>query len=298
MQNLLIIVVCMSLGYLLQKTKKFPDNAAQTLNLYIIYVSVPAVIFLQIPKIQLGWSALIPASAAWILLILSALLTRFAARFFSWSKAEEGCLMLLIPLGNTSFLGLPLLDATLGKEALPIGLLYDQFGSFIALSTYGMWVLATYSGEKASAKEAIKKVLSFPPFICIFLALALTGVNYPSWAESILSRLADTLVPVVIVAVGLQWQFKTDNSHIGAISFALLIKLMLLPALTFATLSLFGDLDLTDKVTILQAGMSSMITAGALASSHQLAPRMSAAIVGYGILISLITVPMWHSIIT
>mgnify|MGYP006202645689 CR=1 FL=1 len=34
-------------------------------------------------------------------------------------------------------------------------------------------------------------------------------------------------------------------------------------------------------------------TAAALAISHQLAPRLAAALVGYGILLSLATLPMW-----
>ena len=36
-----------------------------------------------------------------------------------------------------------------------------------------------------------------------------------------------------------------------------------------------------------------MITAAALAISHQLAPRLAAALVGYGILLSLVTLPAW-----
>jgi len=39
--------------------------------------------------------------------------------------------------------------------------------------------------------------------------------------------------------------------------------------------------------------MPTMITAAALAISHQLAPRLAAALVGYGILLSLVTLPMW-----
>ena len=37
--------------------------------------------------------------------------------------------------------------------------------------------------------------------------------------------------------------------------------------------------------------MPTMITAGALAIAHNLAPRLAAALVGYGILLSLLTLP-------
>jgi predicted permease len=39
--------------------------------------------------------------------------------------------------------------------------------------------------------------------------------------------------------------------------------------------------------------MPSMVTAGALAISHGLAPRLAAAMVGYGVLLSLLTLPLW-----
>jgi predicted permease len=39
--------------------------------------------------------------------------------------------------------------------------------------------------------------------------------------------------------------------------------------------------------------MPSMITAGVLAIAHNLAPRLAAALVGYGILVSMLTVPAW-----
>jgi predicted permease len=36
-----------------------------------------------------------------------------------------------------------------------------------------------------------------------------------------------------------------------------------------------------------------MVTAGALAIAHNLAPRLAAAMVGYGLLLSLLTLPLW-----
>ena len=47
------------------------------------------------------------------------------------------------------------------------------------------------------------------------------------------------------------------------------------------------------RVTVLEAAMPSMVTAGALAIAHGLAPRLAAAMVGYGLLLSLATLPLW-----
>ena len=47
------------------------------------------------------------------------------------------------------------------------------------------------------------------------------------------------------------------------------------------------------QVSVLESAMPTMITAGALAIAHNLAPRLAAALVGYGILLSLLTLPAW-----
>ena len=49
---------------------------------------------------------------------------------------------------------------------------------------------------------------------------------------------------------------------------------------------------------VLEAAMPPMITAAALAISHRLAPSLASALVGYGILFSLATLPAWAWLLT
>ena len=46
------------------------------------------------------------------------------------------------------------------------------------------------------------------------------------------------------------------------------------------------------RATVLEAAMPPMVTAGALAIAQQLAPRLAAAMVGYSLLLSLLTLPL------
>ncbi|MEA3546112.1 MAG: AEC family transporter, partial [Thermodesulfobacteriota bacterium] len=50
----------------------------------------------------------------------------------------------------------------------------------------------------------IKEILTFPPVICLLAALALRSVSLPDSFILFLKKLAATLVPVVIIAVGFQ----------------------------------------------------------------------------------------------
>jgi len=45
---------------------------------------------------------------------------------------------------------------------------------------------------------------------------------------------------------------------------------------------------------VLETAMPTMITAAVLAISHRIAPNLAAAMVGYGLVISILTLPLWH----
>ena len=67
----------------------------------------------------------------------------------------------------------------------------------------------------------------------------------------------------------------------------------MLPALALMLVPLLGLRGLAADAVVLEAAMPPMITAAALAISHRLAPTLAAAMVGYGILLSLLTLPAW-----
>jgi len=73
----------------------------------------------------------------------------------------------------------------------------------------------------------------------------------------------------------------------------LLLKLVVMPALALPIAWAFGLQGTMLQANVLESAMPTMITAAALAIAHRLAPRLAAALVGYGILLSLVTLPAW-----
>jgi predicted permease len=297
MANLAVILFCLSLGVLLQRLRRMPDNAPTSLNLYVIYVALPALVLSEISQLHPSAEALLPIVFAWILMGLTALGVWLLARVFHWSRPVTGVLMLTVPLGNTGFVGIPLLEAVAGPETIPYAILYDQFGTFLALNTYGVIVAANYSGTQSSVKSIVRAIVGFPPFIALCIALATLVFEYPAWLASALSRISTTLVPVVMVAVGLQWQMKLDRQYLMPLGVGLVFILFITPAIAYLLLWLLGLQGLVPRVIVLQAAMPAMISAGVLAMSHNLAPRLASALVGYSLLLSLLTVWLWHGVI-
>lgn len=294
MSNLAVVVIALVIGLLLQRTKRFPENAAATLNLYVIYVALPALILVEIPELSFSHEALIPVIAAWIIMMLSAVLTWCTARLMRWSRAITGALMLLIPLGNTGFVGIPLIEAHLGFKAIPYAILYDQLGTFVALNTYGVIVACLYSAGSTSARNILRSILIFPPFIVLIVAFGASVFVYPEWLAAALTRISSTLVPVVMVAVGLQWRLTLTPEYLSPLIVGLLYILFVSPVIACLGLWLLNIEGMVAQVVILEAAMPAMISAGVLAISHNLAPRFTASLVGYSLLIGLVSVWLWR----
>lgn len=294
MSNIAVVVIALMIGLLLQRAKRFPENAAATLNLYVIYVALPALILAEIPKLSFTHEALVPFVAAWVIMAFSAALTWCTARLMKWSRELTGALMLLIPLGNTGFVGIPLIEAHLGSQAIPYAILYDQLGTFVALNTYGVIVACFYSSGSTSALSIVRSILIFPPFIALLVAFIASAFIYPEWLAAALARISSTLVPVVMVAVGLQWRLTLSKEHFTPLVVGLFYILLLTPAVAYLGLWLFDIDGLAAQVVILEAAMPAMISAGVLAISHNLVPRFASSLVGYSLLIGLVSVWMWR----
>ncbi|QGX39075.1 AEC family transporter [Permianibacter aggregans] len=296
--SLVLIACCLAAGVLLRVSGRVDANVSQALNAYVIHVALPAVILHQLPKLQLGAELLWPTLTPWLLLLGSASLIAWLSKRAGWSRPVTGALLLLVPLGNTSFLGFPLVEAYWGKDALPIAIIYDQFGSFIALSTYGLWILGTYGqGEKPDAKAMLSRILHFTPFLALLLSIPLRFISVPDVIDTVFARIGATLVPVILVAVGLQWRLELHTDWRVPLAIGLSIKLLLMPLAAMLILKSFGVSGQVLNVTVFEAGMSSMITASALAVNAGLAPRLSAAMVGFGIPLCLVTLYVWSLIL-
>ena len=298
MENFILILLCLLLGYSVQKFHIFSEDAPKTLNQFVIYVSLPAMILLQVPKLSFSSELFIPIIIAWVVMTLTAVLTLFLSRLFSFSREVTGSLMLVSILTNSSFLGIPIIHAYMGETALPYIMIYDQFGTFLAFALYGTFIVSFYSHKsEVNIKIIATKIITFPPFLALLIALFLMDVKFDESITKVLAILANTIVPVAIVAVGLQLQLRLTQDELKPFSVSLLVKLVAAPLIAIALTKLFGWDTQASHVAILEAGMSPMITAGAMASMAGLAPKLSSAIVGYGILFSFLTTNLLYRFI-
>lgn len=203
MANIILMIVCLLAGMLLRWTGRFPETTPAAFNGYVIHVALPAAALAVPAQRTLDLTMVMTPLAAWLLFLLAWGFFALLGRLLQLPRRTTGALVLLGGLG-TSFVGLPMIEAYYGKELLGVGILADQLGTFMVLSTLGVLAASIYSSGTPSLHAMPRKVLYFPPFQALVLALILRPVPFPDWTVTILRKLADTVTPLALVSVGFQ----------------------------------------------------------------------------------------------
>jgi len=294
MTNLILLIVCFAAGLILRWTGRFPENTPAPLNGFIIHVSLPALTLLHVHRLQLDRSIVYPALMAWLLFGLGVLFFTGVGRLAKLPRATVGALIMVGALGNTSFVGLPMIEAFYGKELLGVGIIADQLGTFMVLATFGIITATVYSSGEVSARAVLRRILLFPPFQALVIALLLRPFSYPEWLTPVLTKLGDTLTPLALVSVGFQLRLSHLKGTLQTLGLGLFFKLLLAPALlALLFVGVLGAHGQVIQVTIFEAAMAPMITAGIVAVDHDLNPPLVAVMIGIGIPLSFLTLTGW-----
>lgn len=288
---LFLVIVMLALGKAYAHTGWLPQNTPEVINRLVIWLLLPALVLKAVHGLQLQADLLVLVATPWLLAGLTVAATWLLSRALGWRREVTGCLLLCVALGNTAFLGYPLVEATLGHDALKYAVVYDQLGSFILLSSFGLVVVALYGGaSKPSVGAVVHKVLTFPSFAALILGLL--PWERPPLVAHLIDVLASLLVPMAMFAVGFQLKLVPSRAVALPLAAGLALKLLVLPAAAFAIATLAGVDRQIVAVNTLQSAMPAMITAGALAIDAKLAPELAAGLVGYGILIAVVWLPL------
>ena len=290
----------MILGIILKKSKIVPENFHTSLNAFVINISLSAFSLYYISKIELNSSVIYPVLVAWIGIFIAIAFFVILGKFFGWKYSIIGALIMCAGFGNTSFVGIPVIQAMYGEEGLKTVMLVDQPG-FVALSTVGILVANFYSGSKDSLAKHITKILKFPPFIAFVVAIILNllSVEIPKDFDDVLMKLGATTVPLALVSVGSQMQWKKIEKEEGFHLFlGLLFKLVIYPLIILIIYKflLHQNNDVID-ICILEAAMAPMITAAIIAAAHDLEPKLCNLMVAVGIPLSFVTLAIWHYVL-
>jgi predicted permease len=302
MNSIWLVPVYLVLGWLIQKgTGRYSAQITAYLTKFVIYLALPALVLAVIPAIEFQQAYLLPIAMPWVQFAMAAGLFSFLGKKLGWSRTTTGCIILCAGLGNTSFIGIPVMNAIWGEAGVEIALLADQPGSFACLSTAGILLAAIYSGQRISAGSLAKKMLSFPPFVAFTVAFLLNLLHTPLSGNllELLNFLGSLVVPVALLAVGSQLSSVAFKEFSAPLIWGLTFKLLLSPLVfLIAYVVILEEDSLLAEGSVMEAAMGPMVTAALVAHSYGLNSKLAYQHLTQGILLSFLTLSGWYYVLS
>jgi predicted permease len=290
---MLLLFVCLILGTLVARFAKPPAGIVQGINWWVLNVALPALVLELIPKLRFDAQLWFPVAAMWLTFGGAWLLFGLLGPRLGWSRQRTGALILVCGLGNTAYMGYPLIEALHGKPGLALAVVADQLGAFPVLASAGIVVASIYSGRTPQLGPIVRRIVTFPAFIALVVGIIAGACGgWSALLDGVFAPIGATLTPLALFSVGLQFKFHPGQRQLGAASWGLGWKLLLAPLACWVVGAAAGVGGLVLTVGVLQAAMAPMVSAAILADEYDLEPTLANTVLGAGIVLSLLTVPL------
>ncbi len=287
------IAIYLLFGYLFKII--FQDNSKQLVD-FIIYFSLPAIVFSKIYPLQLDTKIL------WLILMFMAIiffnlfLSYCVGKMMRLNRVTLATFMIMATFGNTSFIGFSYIDAFYGQDYIVYGVIYDIFAFFLLLVSVGMIIITWGSGRKNSILNISKSIFLFPPMIIFFITIFAKNFEVPKFIIYTSQNLGSTLVPIAMIAIGMKLELKHIFSRLHIVTVAVVLKMLIVPIIILFTFKYFYGVDETwVKVTLIEVAMPPMTMAAVLAIKGGLDEKIAINSLVLGVIVSLFTITLFTS---
>lgn len=285
-----VLFIYMAVGFGCRKAGIFNDVARDKLTDFVVFVTLPCMIFesfnmaFSLESLKQGALALLIAvgMSCVALLLGKVLYNRFPYE-------EKSILQYGTLVSNSGFAGLPVVSGAYGDEGLFLGSL------FIIPTRILMWSAGISLFTRADAKQAVKKVLLNPGIIAVEVGLVrmLFQIPLPHFVDTAVDNLggctspmAMALVGAILVDVPLKTVFDLKSFYLVA------VRQFLLPGICLAALRLLHVDPLTIGVSVVITGMPIGSTTAILAQKYVADAKFASKCVFISTMTSLVTVPI------
>lgn len=245
-QNI-IMAIYMAIGYFLYKKNFITKNGSGELGKLLLYIVMPVVIikaYMVEFSLQTLWNLGISMGAAIICLLLSVFVSRL---FFKKRPIEQ----FGSAFSNAGFIGIPLIQAALGDEAV------FYVSSFVAFLNILQWTYGVYVMTQDRENISVKKIATNPVVIGFIIGMAIffLPMQQPFILTTVVGAISGMNAPLAMIILGIylaQLPFK-EMLKGKEVYLCAVLRLVVIPLLSMAALSLLPAEYNTIKLAVLIA---------------------------------------------
>ena len=265
----------------------------------VYYLFLPALVLMVLWPAQLGTDTLKISAVAGISTLASLLLMNWLCNVCSMDRPTRGAALIAAAFPNATYLGLPVLEATLGQSARSIAIQYDLFACTPLMLTVGVWLAMRY-GTTSQTRLQLSSLLKVPALWAALLAVLLNGfgVPFPEGLRHWLQTLANGVVPLMLISLGLSLSIKREHfSAMRSLLPILGVQLIFMPLVALGMTEILAMDGMLKQGVILEAAMPTMVIGLVLCDRYGLNGVVYAAAVTVSTVFSFITLNLWYGLV-
>lgn len=284
------IFVLMFIGYILAKLNIITKENRKSLTDLVIFVVLPANIIYSF-MIEMNDKIIKSGFEILIVSIVIQLLCSFLGKYFfiKESPRKQSVLKYGTICSNAGFMGSPLIQGLYGLN----GLLFASI--YLIPQRIVMWSGGVACFTEAKGKDVIKKVITHPCIIAVFIGLVImiSQVSLPNCVVVSIETLSNcTMALSMIVIGGILSEIRLKDVISGLNIYYTIIRLLVIPILVLFGCALLNVAPLVMAVSTVLAGMPAGSTTAILAEKYDGDSRLAVEIIFMSTAFSLITIPL------
>lgn len=261
---------------------------SRSLSRTAYYLLVPAFVFNVLSEVKIDAVAAFRMMAGiGLVYMITGILGWLLARGMGRSKEMATAFLMTCIFGNVGNYGLALTKFYLGHDAMESATIY-----MVTANTFSFFCCVMAAGWlKGGGTGALKDIIKTPGITILPLALIfpVAGIAPPIMVQRIAGLLGDAMIPVLLLALGLQFKEAGTLDFGKDVFLASFIRLIAGPAIAVALIPLVGISGIEASAGILQAAMPSAVLTAIIAMENDVVPVFVTSVVCVSTLLSLAT---------
>lgn len=306
--RILPVFAVIAVGAVAGRFERFGERTATVLNDLVYWIALPALIFTSVAEADLSAGVPVSALAGSVAVLLAAYGLGWAvARLVRRPALEAHAAGLVAGWGNVGYLGIPLTVAVLGPATAFAASLTSTLHTALAISVFLVAVTLEGRGRAAAGAEGalalplllVRRVLGNPVVLGIAAgaAVALLGLPLPRPVATSVEMLGDLAAPGGLFALGILLRgavgaLRDSRGQWLPIAAAVLVKLVVMPALALGAVTLLGVPAPWSAVLVVMCALPDAATVFVLTAQYRAWYRESTAVVVLTTVLSLVTLPL------
>ncbi len=291
-----MLLIMLAVGLIARKNGTITEAGKKSLTDLIINIILPCNIIYSF-MIEFSYSIFISCGVVLLISILIQVMCTAISRF-CYNKVQPGkkeVLQYATVCSNAGFMGNPIAESVFGS----MGLLYASI--YLIPLRIVMWSAGvSYFTHTTDKKALVKRVATHPCIVAVYIGLFLmvTQIQLPAFVTKTVSTIGSCTTAMsmfIIGAILAEVNVKTMISKTTLLYSGL--RLVIIPLVVFAGCMVFKVEPILMGVSVVLAGMPAGTTTAILAAKYGSDEKFATKCVVLSTVLSLITIPIWCTVV-